>query len=155
MIIILPFTFKKYTSMFVCTIWFKQSIFKLAFWLVVEPFSQNPGFRYPQCCGEKGGCTLHIEQGFYIHFLPNFCHIWWFFKLECTEGAVALWKGIKHGKKWIKALLTCLPPIFSADSGYVSVSPLFWIACMKICTKNTHMLQRAKIRKMVQILKCV
>ena len=34
--------------------------------------------------------------------MPNFCHIWWFLKVERTEGAVKLWKIIEYGKNLAK-----------------------------------------------------
>ena len=43
-----------------------------------------------------------------VHFLPNFWHISWFYKVECIEGTVKLWKIIKYdrtlAKYWRKAL---------------------------------------------------
>ena len=42
----------------------------------------------------------------FLHFLPNFCSIWWFFKVERAEGTMKLWKIIKwqicqkFGKIW-------------------------------------------------------
>ena len=60
-------------------------------------------------------------------FVPNFCHIWLFFKVECARGAGKLWKIIKYGiKKMKKSLLFNLPsqPISSLISG--TRKPNFW-----------------------------
>ena len=38
----------------------------------------------------------------YLHFLPNFCHIWLFYKVERTEGTIEFRKIIKNGKKLTK-----------------------------------------------------
>ena len=37
-----------------------------------------------------------FEQGAFLHLIPNFWDIWWFFKEERAEGAAKLWKIIIH-----------------------------------------------------------
>ena len=65
----------------------------------------------------------------FLHFLPNFCHIWWFFKVEHAEVSSELCKIIKYGKnkfskKWRKALFD-LPLTHFA---------WFWVPHNHICT---------------------
>ena len=54
----------------------------------------------------------------FLHFLPNYWHIWWFFKVEHAEGARELWKIIKYVKKWRKSMLNLPSTHFLADCGY-------------------------------------
>ena len=42
-----------------------------------------------------------VEQGFLVFF----CQIWWFFKVPQCHWCTPVWKIIKYGKKWRKALL--------------------------------------------------
>ena len=34
----------------------------------------------------------------FLHFLPNFCHIWWLSNVEYAKGVAELWKIIKYAK---------------------------------------------------------
>ena len=65
----------------------------------------------------------------FLHFVPKFCHIWWFFKVPQHLQRAPLWKIIKYGKKLAKneekPCSTCLQPIFrlilgtrKSDFGY-------------------------------------
>ena len=81
--------------------------------------TRNPGFGYSEYHGE-----MDLRQVF-LHLLPNFCHIWWFFKVEHTKGAAELWKIHKYSKnlaiKWRKALFNffgLIPVTRNPDFGY-------------------------------------
>ena len=85
----------------------------ILFYFCIVPISGGTGTRNPgsdtriYCYREMGG--RQVEQGLDLPF----CHIWWFFKVERTEGASELCKIIKFGKKWRKTLFEfCLKPIF-------------------------------------------
>ena len=45
----------------------------------------------------KNGLKASWTRFFFI-FLPNFCHIWWFFKVSQHLRYTPLWKIIKYGK---------------------------------------------------------
>ena len=49
-----------------------------------------------------------------LFILPNFWHIWWFFKMEHNKGAAKLWKIIKYAKILAKKIKKTyfLKPIF-------------------------------------------
>ena len=34
----------------------------------------------------------------FLHFMPNFCHIWWFFKVECTDRCCGTLKKTSNNK---------------------------------------------------------
>ena len=92
---------------------------------------RNPGYGFWNCHGEMG-LKDKLNKAV-LHFLPNSCHIWWFFKVERTEGdAEKLWKIIIHGKISAnfeeKPSSTCFKPIFwlimctrKLDFGYTSI----------------------------------
>ena len=80
----------------------------------------------------------------FLNFLPNFCHIWWFFKsFAATFDAIPLWKIIKYGKKigkrWWKTLFNLHSTYFSSDL-WLSIHFLGWFRVSKTPSlSNFHM----------------
>ena len=69
-----------------------------------------------------------MEKAF-LHFLQNFCHIWWFFTVERRTRCCGNLKNhqilLKFGKKWRKALFDLPSTHLSTDSGYPKIRFLF------------------------------
>ena len=89
---------------------------------------------------ENGFFVLEMLNKGFLHFLPNVWCIWWFFKVECTEGSAELWKNHQIcqnlAKKWRKTLFNLLLTTVNSDTRFVTT--LLTVYTIYIILKMMH-----------------